>query len=152
MASQTYHDYIQLNKGLDQLYHQIATDLGLSDSVLALLYTLWEEGDGLTPTRLYADWSLSKQTGHSALAWLKARDLVRLAPGREDRRSKGVYLTVQGQEYARRQIAPLAAAEAAAFEALTQEEQQTLVALTGKILCKLKEETAKLPPPHKETV
>ena len=65
MEPKTYHDYIQLNKEIDRLYHEVAVALGLSDSALALLFTLWEEGDGLTPSQLCAQWSMSKQTGHS---------------------------------------------------------------------------------------
>ena len=81
MEEIAYRDYVQINKEMDRVYHEMAVRLGLSDSALALLFTLWEEGDGLTPSQLYAEWSLSKQTGHSALAWLEDRGLVRLEPG-----------------------------------------------------------------------
>ena len=147
-----YHDYVQLNKGLDRIYHDVASELGLPDSVLALLITLWEEGDGYTPTWLYREWSLSKQTGHSALCWLESRGLVRLAPAPESRRSKGVFLTARGREYAERTVVPLLAAEEAAFGGLSEEEQRTLLVLTERILCKLKEGMAEIPFPAKETL
>lgn len=139
-----YRDYLQLCRDQERAYHQMAAGLGISDSVLSLLFTLWEEGDGLTPTQLYGVWSLSKQTGHSALMWLEKRGLVRLAPGPGDRRSKRVYLTEGGREYAGRRVAPLLAAEEAAFDALDREEQRALVALLGKMVKSLKEETAGL--------
>ena len=139
-----FYDYLQLNNSMDQLYHQIAVELGLPDSVLSLLYTLWEEGDGLTPSLLYNEWTLTKQTGHSGLMWLKSRGFVRLIPGREDRRSKTVSLTDRGREYARQVIVPLIQAEERAFQTLAPREQTALISLTEKTLCKLKEEMAAL--------
>ncbi len=140
-----YRDYLQLCKDQEQIYHQVAVGLGLSDSVLSLLFTLWEEGEGLTPTRLYEEWALSKQTGHSALMWLEKRGLVRLEPEKADRRSKTVFLTAQGREYARRWIFPILTAEETAFGTLSREEQRTLVALLEKMVRNLKEEIAGLP-------
>lgn len=145
MELSNYHDYIQLNKEIDQIYHAKAVQLGLPDSVMALLYSLWEEGDGLTPTQLYAEWSLSKQTGHSALQWLEKRGLIRQTPDPADRRSKRVEWTEKGRAFAQSQIAPFLAAEAAAFEALTSEEQRTLTALTEKLTAALKTEMAATP-------
>ena len=34
-----YRDYLQLCKDQEQIYHQVAVGLGLSDSVLSLLFT-----------------------------------------------------------------------------------------------------------------
>lgn len=143
MGLKTYHDYIQLNKEIDQIYHETAVQLGLSNSTMALLFSLWEE-DGLTPTRLYAEWSLSKQTGHSALVWLEKQGLVSLKPGKEDRRSKAIFLTPAGREYVQRAVAPQVSAEEEAFSRLTGEEQETLLALTKKIVTNLKKEMAGL--------
>lgn len=152
MELSNYHDYIQLNKEIDQIYHAKAVQLGLPDSVMALLYSLWEEGDGLTPTQLYAEWSLSKQTGHSALQWLEKRGLIRQTPDPADRRSKRVEWTEKGRAFAQSQIAPFLAAEAAAFEALTPEEQRTLTALTEKLTAALKTEMDRLSPSGKGTI
>ena len=49
-------------------------------------------------------------------------------------------LTPRGRDYARQTIEPLIQGEKRAFAALTPEEQRTLVALTEKTLCHLKEE------------
>lgn len=149
MELKTYHDYIQLNKEIDQIYHEAAVWLGFSDSVMALLFSLLEEGDGLTPTELYHEWSLSKQTGHSALAWLEKRGFVTLKPGEEDRRSKGVFLTDRGRVYAEQAIGDLMEAERRAFAALEQEEQRQLVFLTEKIVYHLKKEVARVPRPER---
>ncbi len=145
-----YCDFAQLGMELNRVYHATAVELGMPDSVLGLLVTIYEEGDGFTPSQLYAKWSLSKQTGHGALKWLEERGLIRLRPDPKCRRSKGVFLTVHGQEYARRMVAPLLAAEEAAFGGLTEEEQRELVRLTEKMLCKLKEEIAGIAFPAKK--
>lgn len=55
-----------------------------------------EQGDRKNPGRLYSEWSISKQTGHSAVEWLKKRDLVTLEPDPQDRRGKLVVLTPAG--------------------------------------------------------
>lgn len=81
-----YRAYLQQCKEQESLYHQIALSLGLPDSVLYLLYTIAEQGDRKNPGRLYSEWSISKQTGHSAVEWLKKRDLVTLEPDPQDRR------------------------------------------------------------------
>lgn len=88
-----YRAYLQQCKEQESLYHQIALSLGLPDSVLYLLYTIAEQGDRKNPGRLYSEWSISKQTGHSAVEWLKKRDLVTLEPDPQDRRGKLVVLT-----------------------------------------------------------
>ena len=106
-----YRAYLQQCKEQESLYHQIALSLGLPDSVLYLLYTIAEQGDRKNPGRLYSEWSISKQTGHSAVEWLKKRDLVTLEPDPQDRRGKLVVLTPAGKDYIQTMVAPIMQAE-----------------------------------------
>lgn len=147
-----WREYVQMGKEMDQVYHQAATDLGLSDSTHCLLYAIWEQGDGLTPSQLYSEWSLNKQTGHSALMWLERKGLIRLDINKTDRRQKAVYLTVKGQEYAAQTILPMLEAEQAAFDALTDEEKRLLTDLSRKTLSKFKEEMARIDFAAKKTL
>ena len=39
---------MQINKEIDDLYHKVATYYGLSDSAFWILYSLYENRDGLT--------------------------------------------------------------------------------------------------------
>ena len=96
MTNLRYRSYVQLRQSIDQLYHQQAVRLGLPDSVLWLVVSLYERGQACTPTELYADCAMSKQTGHSALQWLEKRELIRLIPDDTDRRSKRAELTAAG--------------------------------------------------------
>ena len=125
-----YSDLLQLSKELDHIYHEVSLKMGLSDSGFSLLYALCERGVPTAPSELYAEWSLSKQTGHSALLALERRGLVALTPA--------------GAVYVKQTIQPLMAAERSSFARLTGEEQNQLVALTEKSVILLKEELSGL--------
>ena len=139
-----YRAYLQQCKEQESLYHQIALSLGLPDSVLYLLYTIAEQGDRKNPGRLYSEWSISKQTGHSAVEWLKKRDLVTLEPDPQDRRGKLVVLTPAGKDYIQTKVAPIMQAEERAFLRLTPEERRTFLGLTHRYLDAIREETEPL--------
>ena len=65
-----------LTSELDKAYHEAALKLGLSDSVMLILYTLcWCEGECLLGDLTS---SASKQTINSALRKLEADGIVRL--------------------------------------------------------------------------
>lgn len=141
MPNPRYRAYIQSRKAIEQFYHQEAARRDLPDSVLWLAVTIFEQETPATPTALYNECAMSKQTGHSALMWLEKRGLVRLVPDPADRRSKRVEWTKEGQAFARTQLRPFLTAEEAAFETLTGGEQETLTALTQKLFSALKTET-----------
>ena len=152
MTNLRYRSYVQLRQSIDQLYHQQAVKLGLPDSVLWLVVSLYERGQACTPTELYADCALSKQTGHSALLWLEKRGLICQTPDPADRRSKRVEWTGRGRAFVQNQIAPFLAAEAGAFETLKTAGQETLLMLTEKIYLALKTEMDRLSPSGKGTI
>lgn len=137
-----YQAYLQLCKEQESLYHQIALSLGLPDSVLCLLYTMAERGDRQNPSRLYSDWSLSKQTGHSALEWIKKKGWVTLTPDPEDRRGKLVVLTQEGKDYIQANVSTIMQAEERAFFRLPPEERERLTSLTRQTIQYFKEEMA----------
>lgn len=121
-----YRAYLRQCKEQESLYHQIALSLGLPDSVLYLLYTI------------------SKQTGHSAVEWLKKRDLVTLEPDPQDRRGKLVVLTPAGKDYIQTKVAPIMQAEERAFLRLTQEQREALTTLIRRTTNYFKEEVEAL--------
>ncbi len=138
-----YSDFIQINKETEQFFHRLALAMGLSDGSFSLLYTLCDRGEGLSPSELYADWSLSKQTGHSALMSLERRGLVALDPDPGDRRGKRVRFTPAGREFVLRHIHPFLEAERAAFARLSEDERFQLTELTRRSLFFLKEEVSR---------
>ena len=131
-----YRAYLQQCKEQESLYHQIALSLGLPDSVLYLLYTIAEQGDRKNPGRLYSEWSISKQTGHSAVEWLE--------PDPQDRRGKLVVLTPAGKDYIQTKVVPIMQAEERAFLRLTQEQREALTTLIRRTTNYFKEEVEAL--------
>ena len=102
-----------------------------------------ETGRRRDPGRLYSEWSISKQTGHSAVEWLKKRDLVTLEPDPQDRRGKLVVLTPAGKDYIQTKVAPIMQAERA-FLRLTQEQREALTTLIRRTTNYFKEEVEAL--------
>ena len=139
-----YRAYLQQCKEQESLYHQIALSLGLPDSVLYLLYTMAEKGDRQNPSKLYSEWSISKQTGHSAVEWLKKRELVTLVPDTQDRRGKLVVLTPEGKDYIQTKVVPVMKAEERAFLRLRPEQREALTTLICQIGNYFKEEVEAL--------
>ena len=138
MPDPRYRTYVQSRKAIDQFYHQEAARRELPDSVLWLAITICEHETPCTPTELYTDCAISKQTGHSALMQLGKRGLIQLVPDPADRRSKRVEWTEQGRAFAQSQLHPLLTAEEAAFESLAAGEQELLITLTQKLYAALK--------------
>ncbi len=143
-APPRFSDFIQLSKDLDGLYHQMSLKAGLSDSMLALLYSLCERQSPPTAIELAQEWSLTKQTVHSALAAMERQGIITTGGSPADRRRKLIFLTPSGQALCRERILPILEAERRSFARLTPGERETLMALTAKANQYLKEETAAL--------
>ncbi len=84
----------------DAVYHEIAVRLGLSDSVMLILYALEDAGGQIPLTTIYRQTGASKQTINSALRKLETDGhiLLRMADGKR----KIVCLTESGKIYAAR--------------------------------------------------
>ena len=109
-----------LASDLDALYHQAALKLGLSDSVMFVLYLVYER-DGKCPLHtICKETSISKQTINSAIRKLEKETVVYLE--QSGGRTKTVCLTEKGREYAEHTVARLFGAERSAFDGWTAEE------------------------------
>ena len=71
----------------DAVYHEIAVRLGLSDSVMLILYALEDAGGQIPLTTIYRQTGASKQTVNSALPETGGRQpiLLRMADRKQDR-------------------------------------------------------------------
>jgi DNA-binding MarR family transcriptional regulator len=109
-----------LASDLDSLYHQAAVKLGLSDSVMFVLYLVYEK-DGKCPLNdIRKETSISKQTLNSAVRKLESEEIIYLE--QNGGRAKTVCLTEKGKEYVSHTIARLFNAECSAFNGWTEEE------------------------------
>lgn len=107
---------------LDSLYHQAAKKLGVSDSVMIVLYFLYENNGIALLNDIRKTTGISKQTLNSALRKLENERIVSLE--QKNGREKLVYLTSQGKEYAKQTAAKLFNAECRVFEGWTLDEIQ----------------------------
>ena len=129
-TGQPLAEYNRIYKETDQLYHGLALRMGLADSELVILYTLALSGDGCLQRDIVGNACLSKQTVNSATRRMVRQGLLTL--------------TEAGRQLAARTVLPLARAERAAIDALTEEELQTYLALSRKLLEQLRRTTAGL--------
>ncbi len=120
----------RLYRAVDEVYHEVAVKLGLSDSAFSVLYALAELGDGCTQKEIAALFSMSKQTIHSSVKGLAGKGCLTLAPG--PGRDRRILLTPAGRRLLEEKIAPVIALENRAVEGLSPQERQTLLALTRK--------------------
>ena len=114
----------------DAVYHEIAVRLGLSDSVMLILYALEDAGGQIPLTTIYRQTGASKQTINSAIRGLEKEGLLYLA--QYHGRAKKVVLTDKGNRFAQQTAARIRQAEQDAFASWTEEEVRTHIRLLEK--------------------
>ncbi len=127
----------------DDIYRAAIRDLGMPDGAFWILYALradGRDGEELTQSEICQILYQSKQTTNSALKKLEAAGYLELCAG-IDRRSKRIHLTEAGWDLAARTADRLIAAEKRAFFQMTGEEQDTLLRLSKKFNCLLRQNT-----------
>lgn len=136
--SDEFDRYNHLINELDSVYHSASVKLGLSDSALQILYTLYiSDGQCLLGDMLR--WTgMSKQTANSSLRNLEAEGALRAedAGGRK----KMLFLTESGRELAERTAGRLLSAERSIFSSWTEEDRQRFLELTERFLTALHEQ------------
>lgn len=128
------------DKGMDELYHQIAVQCGLSDSAFWILYSICETDKILTQNVLTELLSLSKQTINSAIANLCRDGYIILEQIPSSKNSKSIQLTEKGKNLCNEKIFPVMQTEEKAYEDFTDEEIQTFISLYEKQYKCLKKE------------
>ncbi len=119
------------------VYHELAQQLGLSDSAFQILYTLHDEG-GACPLRDICAYSgLTKQTVNSALRKLEAEGSVTSESA--DARHKTVKLTPEGTALAERTVAQVIAIENDILGSWPEEALEKYLRLTEDYLIVLRE-------------
>lgn len=105
---------------LDMLYHQAARKLNVSDSVLCILYLIYEKGDGCLLSDICHESGMSKQTINSAIRTLEKNGILHLE--RSDGRAKRIKLSKEGERCIERTAAKLYKAECVALDSWSDEE------------------------------
>lgn len=139
--------HIKLNKlckANDELYHNYAVGIGLSDSALWTLYAIYEAENALTQNELCANWCYSKQTVNSTVKALENKGFVMLEHVEGTRVHKAIKLTDKGEDFCVRHIAPLIAAEEKALGYLSEEQRTAYYCLQEKEYELLKKELSEI--------
>lgn len=125
-----------LTEEVDSLYHQAAVRLGVSDSVLFVLYMLYTNKGQCMLYDIYKVSGISKQTVNSAIRKLEQENFIVLE--KYNGKSKLVHLTEDGKLYAGQTAARLFEAEQTAFSEWSEEELQLYLNLIRKHQATLK--------------
>lgn len=104
----------------DALYHQASLKLGISDSAMRVLYTIYDRGNGCPLRELYKQSGIGKQTVHSALQKLEREGMLRMEHRPET--GKQVRLTEAGRRHMEETAGRLFRLECEIFSSWTEEE------------------------------
>jgi len=131
-----------LTEDIDSIYHQAALKLGVSDSVLFVLYMAYTNNGKRLLQDIYKLSGKSKQTINSAIRRLENDGVIRLE--KHGGKAKQVCLTDVGKAYADKTAARLFEAECSAFSDWSDEEIELYLKLIEKNNASLRKEINKL--------
>lgn len=115
---------------LDALYHQAALKIGMADSAMRVLYTIYDNGESCMLSDICKQSCISKQTVNSALRKLEAEGIVYLE--QQAGKTKRVCLTDEGKAYAKNTAARLFDMECQVFASWQEGEVDLHVSLMEK--------------------
>lgn len=127
-ANEMMRDFNKIDKELDDLYHDVALKIGISDSAFSIFYILYDLGDGCMQKDICYEAFANKQTVNSSIRKLEREGYIYLKQGRG--RDKHIFLTDSGKQFVQKYIAPVVRKENEAFTALMPEEQKVLLRLS----------------------
>lgn len=130
--SNSLKEFNRIYKKTNEIYHDIALRLGLSDSAFDILYSISELGDGCLQKDICNATCIPKQTIHSSIRQMEKSGYLTLSSGKG--RSMHITLTDLGKNLLERTIYPVMQMEGEAFHCMTDEECQQMLALFGKYI------------------
>lgn len=125
-------EFNRIYKKTNEIYHDIALRLGLSDSAFDILYSISELGDGCLQKDICNATCIPKQTIHSSIRQMEKSGYLTLSSGKG--RSMHITLTDLGKRLLERTIYPVMQMEGEVFHCMTDEECQQMLALFGKYI------------------
>ena len=140
--SQSMKRFNHLTGEIGAVYHAAALKLGLSDSVMQILYTICDCGDSCLLADICRLTGMAKQTVNSAIRNLERDGIVRLEA--VNSKSKRVLLTKQGLAYTENTVDKIIRVENEKFDAWSDEEVNQYLLLTERYKNALIEKTEAL--------
>ena len=141
-TSKEMNRYNYLVSEIDAAYHESSLRLGISDSVMRILYTVCDTGEKCPLAEISRKTGLSKQTVHSAVHKLEKENIIYLEAA--DGKSKNVCLTKKGIEIAQKTALRIIDIENNIFSSWESADVEKYLELTEKYLISLKEKINKL--------
>ncbi len=127
---------------MEAVYHQAAIKLGVPDSVMMVLYAIYDLGDGCLLSDVCKNSGVSRQTINSAVRGLERDGILYLEP--YNGKLKRLRLTEKGREYADAVAGRLYRAEMDAFDTWSGDEIETYIRLMEKYKDCLKRQLEKM--------
>ena len=119
----------RLYKELDDIYHEIALAIGISDSALAVLYVVCTLGNGCLQKDICREAYVSKQTISSSVRNLEKNGFLYLEKSGRD---KHICLTEKGRQFVEQKIRPVVDMENRAFLEMEPDERAEFIRLSQK--------------------
>lgn len=121
---------------IDEVYHEAALRLGLSDSSMWILYLLAQYGE-LTQAQISRMCGISKQTIHSSVLKLTGDGILEVQTSAKNMPLK---VTAKGKTFINEKISKLIRAENAVMDSWSPEEQQQFIRFNQQYLERLAEQ------------
>ena len=131
-----------LHSEINNVFHEMSQQMGLSDSVSCILYTICNFGDSCLLTDIINMTGIPKQTVNSALRKMEGDGYLQLETTQT--RRKKVVLTEAGKLLTRKTAEQMIRMENEIYASWTEEERQLHLALTQRYLDQLKEKAKEL--------
>jgi DNA-binding MarR family transcriptional regulator len=141
-VSQSMKRFNHLTGEIGAVYHMASLRLGLSDSVMQILYTICDSGESCLLRDICRLTGLTKQTVNSAIRNLERDGIVCLEA--VNSKSKRVKLTQQGMYMVDKTTVRLINAENEIFDSWSDEDVKQYLFLTERYLNALKEKVEAL--------
>lgn len=132
VCSREMAEFNRSYKEAENIYAKYAASRGISTTTMCVLYSLYTARHPYTQTQLVEDWGIPMQTVNSCLKALEKKGILRLEFAAGSKKSKHICFTEQGEIMADQIVAPVILAENQALGALTPEERQQILSITGK--------------------
>lgn len=124
-----YVRYMAGEKKIDELFHRLAVQNGISDSTLSIFYCLYEENQVYTQNSIAMRMGVPKQTINSAINKLLRDGYIYLEQMPVPRNSKQILMTQKGKQFCEKYIAPVVNAEKNAFSRLSEAEREAYLSI-----------------------
>ena len=131
-----------LHSEINNVFHEMSQQMGLSDSVSCILYTICNFGDSCLLTDIINMTGIPKQTVNSALRKMEGDGYLQLETTQT--RRKKVVLTEAGKLLTQNTAEQMIRMENEIYASWTEEERQLHLVLTQRYLDQLKEKAKEL--------